>query len=99
VIDGKFIPGGTQIGSSALAMHHSKRIYGADADIFRPERWLETKGQRLARMVSTGNLIFHYGKYQCPGKGIALMEFNKVFVEVRTPCDRSRTPRQLTTPC
>jgi hypothetical protein len=28
-------------------------------------------------------LVFHYGRFQCLGKGIALMEFNKVVVEVR----------------
>lgn len=81
-IDGKFIPGGTQIGSNVMAIHRSREIYGPDADAFRPERWLEAEGDRLARMVSTVEMNFHYGKYQCPGRGIALMEFNKIFVEV-----------------
>ncbi|KAK4145092.1 cytochrome P450 [Dichotomopilus funicola] len=80
-IDGKFIPGGTQIGSNVMAIHRSREIYGPDADAFRPERWLEAEGDRLARMVSTVEMNFHYGKYQCPGRGIALMEFNKLFVE------------------
>src|SRR5690606_29609479 len=41
IIDGKFIPGGTQVGSNVMALHRSKKIYGPDADIYRPERWLE----------------------------------------------------------
>jgi cytochrome P450 len=82
-IDGKFIPGGTQIGSSPLGIHCSKKIFGTDADMFRPERWLDASEEHFAYMASTVDLIFHYGKYQCLGKNVALMEFNKVFVEVR----------------
>jgi cytochrome P450 len=81
-IDGKFIPGGTQLGSNVMAIHRSKKIYGPDAEIYRPERWLEAEEEQLARMNSTVDLIFHYGKFQCPGKGVAWMEFNKIFVEV-----------------
>jgi cytochrome P450 len=81
-IDGKFVPGGTQIGSNVMAIHRSKKIYGPDADIFRPERWLEAEGEQLARMSSTVDLVFHSGKFQCPGRGVAWMEFNKIFVEL-----------------
>ncbi|EAQ90212.1 hypothetical protein CHGG_02147 [Chaetomium globosum CBS 148.51] len=80
-IDGKFIPGGTQVGSNIMAIHRSKRIYGQDAEIYRPERWLEAEGEQLARMNNTVDLIFHSGRFQCPGKGVAWMEFNKIFVE------------------
>lgn len=84
-IDGKFIPGGTEIGSSPLGIHCSKKIFGPDADLFRPERWTEASPEKFAYMASTTDLIFHYGKYQCLGKSVALMEFNKIFVEVRLP--------------
>lgn len=82
VIDGKFIPAGTQIGSSPFGIHHSKKIFGPDAELYRPERWLEADPARLAEMTNTVDLVFHYGKYQCLGKSVALMEFNKIFVEV-----------------
>lgn len=81
-IEGKYLPGGTQIGVSQLGVHHSKAIYGLDADMFRPDRWIEASPERFAMMSSTVDLVFHYGKYQCLGKSVALMEFNKVFVEV-----------------
>lgn len=84
VIDGKFIPAGTQIGSSPFGIHHSKKLFGEDAEMFRPERWLEADPEKLAAMTSTSDLVFHYGKYQCPGRSVAWMEFNKIFVEVRT---------------
>lgn len=82
VIDGKHIPAGTQIGSSPFGIHHSKNLFGADADLYRPERWLEAEAVHLAQMTSTVDLVFHSGKYQCLGKNVALMEFNKIFVEV-----------------
>lgn len=82
VIDGKFIPGGTQIATSPLAIHHSKKTFGDDAEVYRPERWIEADEERLAKMQSTVDIVFHYGKWQCPGKTVALMEFNKIFVEV-----------------
>ena len=82
VIHGKYLPGGTQIGGSALGIQHSKRIYGVDAHLFRPERWLDASAEKVAEMTSTVDLCFHYGKYQCLGKSVAMMEFNKFFVEV-----------------
>ncbi|KUJ15933.1 cytochrome P450 [Mollisia scopiformis] len=82
VLNGIFVPEGTQIGSSFYGVHHSKKIFGEDADLFRPERWLEAEGDTLATMMSTSDLIFHYGKYQCLGKPVALMELNKIYVEL-----------------
>lgn len=82
VLNGIFVPEGTQIASSSLGLHHSKSIFGEDADLFRPERWIESEGETLANMLATSDLIFHYGKYQCLGKPVALMELNKIFVEV-----------------
>ena len=72
-IDGKFIPGGTQIGSSPLGIHRSKKIFGPDADLFRPERWIEASPEKFDHMAGTVDLIFHYGKYQCLGRNVALM--------------------------
>lgn len=84
VIHGKFIPEGTQIGSSPFGIHQSTKIFGEDAEQYRPERWLETDAARLAQMISTVDLVFHCGKYQCLGKTVAMIEFNKIFVEVRS---------------
>ncbi|KAH7329439.1 cytochrome P450 [Stachybotrys elegans] len=81
-INGKFLPGGTQLGSSSFSIHHSKRVFGEDAESFIPERWLTAEPGRLAEMTSTADLVFHSGKWQCLGKPVALMEFNKMFVEL-----------------
>jgi cytochrome P450 len=83
VIDGKFIPAGTQIGSSPFGIHYSKKVFGEDAEHFVPERWLDVDEAHRAHMASIVDLVFHSGKWQCLGKTVALMEFNKIFVEVR----------------
>ncbi|KAE8445141.1 hypothetical protein EG329_013743 [Mollisiaceae sp. DMI_Dod_QoI] len=80
--NGQFIPGGTQIGYSGWALHHNKTIYGEDADVFRPERWLAASGEKLQTMNRTVELVFGSGKYQCLGKTIALLELNKIFAEM-----------------
>lgn len=83
VIRGIPVPEGTEIGWSAFGVQHSKDVYGVDAETFRPERWLEVKEEEeLRAMTSTWELVFKYGKWQCLGRSVALMELNKVFVEV-----------------
>jgi cytochrome P450 len=86
VVDGKpvFLPEGVDIGYSALAMHRDKKVYGEDADLFRPERWFEPDADKLAAMMRVSDLTFGHGRWQCLGKTVAQMELNKVFFEVST---------------
>ena len=64
-------------------------LFGPDEYIFRPERWIHTSqggdepsDAKLYEMERNNELLFGYGKYQCLGKSIALMELNKIFVEL-----------------
>ncbi|KAL2266725.1 hypothetical protein VTJ83DRAFT_6077 [Remersonia thermophila] len=85
MIDGKpvFLPAGLDIGLSALAMHHDKKLYGEDAGVFRPERWLtESDPDKLAAMTRVNDLSFGHGKWQCLGKNVAMMELNKALFEL-----------------
>ncbi len=86
VIEGRTIslPGGTNICNSAWGLLHRKDIFGEDAAMFRPERWLEVEGEKLVRMQKTLELVFGYGRWQCLGMTIAKMQLNKIFYEVRT---------------
>lgn len=87
-IEGKqyYFPGGTDISYNAWGVHHDKAMFGADADLFRPERWLLEENRanedRLTAMRRTTEMIFGYGKYQCLGKPIAWLEITKVIFEV-----------------
>ncbi|KAK3210314.1 hypothetical protein GRF29_44g2335980 [Pseudopithomyces chartarum] len=88
VVDGEsvFLPGGTNIGYSVNGLHSRKDIFGQDADIFRPERWIPSgngeDAERVAEMKKTTELIFGYGKYQCLGKNIGWMEYGKAIFEL-----------------
>lgn len=79
---GVYLPEGTKIGYCAWGTQRRKDIWGQDANEFRPERWLEASGERLRLMESTLELVFGHGRWQCLGRNIALLELNKVFVEV-----------------
>jgi cytochrome P450 len=82
ILNGIFVPEGTQISSANYGMLRSKKAFGEDADNFRLERWLEAEGDQLSEITSRVDLVFYYGKTQCLGKPVALMEPNKIFVEV-----------------
>lgn len=85
ILNGVFVPGGTEVGYCAWGLQRIKSIYGEDADMFRPERWLECDADKLKEMNRNVELVFVYGKWQCPGKDVAAIELNKVFVEVSLP--------------
>lgn len=87
VIHGYRLPGGTQLGENVCSIGRCKDVFGPDAHLFRPERWIEASAaddeDRYKAMLATTDLVFGYGKFYCMGRNIALMELNKIFVEVR----------------
>ena len=52
VLDGQFVPGGTRIGTCVWGIVRSRRIFGEDADTFRPERWIEADAAQLLLMTN-----------------------------------------------
>ncbi|KAK0612494.1 cytochrome P450 [Bombardia bombarda] len=80
--DGVFVPAGTRISPSIFALCRNRAVFGADADIFRPERWLEATPEGQAEMKKSTDLIFGHGRWMCPGKTVGFLELNKVFVEL-----------------
>ncbi|PNP58739.1 hypothetical protein THARTR1_01755 [Trichoderma harzianum] len=81
-LNGYFIPGGTEIGQGFHGVGRSKAVWGADADVFRPERWLVAQGGGLKDMTNAVDTHFGYGKYSCLGKPIALMQLHKAVFEL-----------------
>lgn len=82
-INGVYIPPETEVALSKYTMLRRKDLFGEDSECFRPERWLEGDEEKLKEMNKVMELYFGAGRYSCLGKGIALMELNKVLVEVR----------------
>ncbi|KAK4655302.1 hypothetical protein QC762_0048590 [Podospora pseudocomata] len=78
------IPPGTNVCWDAISIFRNQETFGADADVFRPERWLvEMEDVDKKSMEFVQGLVFGTsGRFECLGKGIAMLELNKVFVEV-----------------
>lgn len=85
VINGVFVPGGTAVGWNLFSMMRSQEHWGPDADMFRPERFMEADEKTRASMERLVELAFGYGRYACAGKPLAFLELNKVFFEVSIP--------------
>ena len=81
-LDGRFVPGGTNVGYCAWGLFRKKDTFGTNAHIFRPERWIEGSEPQLAEMNRTLDLVFGWGKYSCLGKPIAWMEMRKAIAEL-----------------
>jgi cytochrome P450 len=78
---GKFIPGGTIIGCNAWTVHRDKKLYGSDADVFRPERWLDSPAGQVRQMENL-NFTFGYGSRGCIGRNVAMLEITKFVPEL-----------------
>lgn len=80
--NGQFIPPGTRIGHSTWAVAHEVSVFGADSNVFRPERWTEADEKTRSIMKKQTDLVFGTGRWGCPGKTVAFIELNKVLVEL-----------------
>jgi cytochrome P450 len=60
-IDGRWFPGGTKVGVNAWVVHMDRGVFGADADIFRPERFLEKEGKARERNLMHVSLFSFSG--------------------------------------
>lgn len=83
-VDGLFIPGNTNVSVNFHMMMRRVEIFGQDAEVFRPERWIEAGEGAYNRMDRTVELVFGTGRFTCLGRNIARVELDKVFVEVRS---------------
>lgn len=79
---GRALPAGVSVGANWLALQRRTDIYGADADVFRPERFLEADATRRQEMERNIELGFGLGRWMCAGKNIAFMQLDKVVFEV-----------------
>lgn len=80
--DGRFIPGGTGIAYCAWGVMRSPEAFGANAEMFCPERWLDADPESLRCMNRHWELGFSTGKWRCLGKDVALLELQKALVEL-----------------
>ncbi|KAI3328529.1 cytochrome P450 [Ustulina deusta] len=75
-IDGRHYPAGTRLAVNGWVLHRDKTVFGADAEFFRPERWVED--EENARVMERYMFQFGGGAHVCIGRNLALLEINKV---------------------
>lgn len=81
--DGRVIPARTKIALSLTAILRDPDIFGPDAHLFRPERWLDVEDEEAKRRMDRAHeMIFGSGRFLCLGREIAMMHIVKVVAEV-----------------
>lgn len=75
-IGGVHIPGGTIVASNTGGIYTDPSIWGADVDVYRPERWLEGNQEQRIKM-NRANLLFSTGKRMCLGLNVSWLEMRK----------------------
>jgi len=71
--NGHYFPPGTVLSVPTYSIHHSKEIWGPDADDFNPDRWA-----RLTPRQKNAFIPFSYGPRACVGRNVAEMEMKLI---------------------
>jgi fatty acid omega-hydroxylase len=98
--DGTFVPKGANVVYDIYSMGRDCSIWGEDAEVFRPARWLEMKETR-------GNYeypVFNAGPRECLGRRLAMVEMKtclamilpQMSFRLAVPRDQITTDAQLT---
>ncbi|KAI1428894.1 cytochrome P450 [Xylaria sp. FL1777] len=72
-LHGHYFPAGTILSVPTYTIHHSKEIWGEDADEFRPERWEKATPRQRNAFIP-----FSHGPRSCVGRNVAEMEMKMI---------------------
>ncbi|KAI0907317.1 cytochrome P450 [Ustulina deusta] len=72
-LHGYYFPAGTVLSVPTYTIHHSKEIWGKDADEFRPERWENATPRQRNAFIP-----FSHGPRSCVGRNVAEMEMKMI---------------------
>lgn len=100
-LHGHFLSEGTTVGCNPTALHRNQAIFGPDADIFNPDRWLRRDGPEQASVMERVNLIWGGGGRICPGRHLAELIVFKVVPALLREFDVEITtmPKESDMPC
>ncbi|KAJ5730575.1 uncharacterized protein N7483_005083 [Penicillium malachiteum] len=84
-INGRLVQAGTYIALVPRAINRAKHLWGADAEQFLPERWIDRSNPLMPKINQLGGasspmcmLSFLYGSRSCVGRSLALAEIRRV---------------------
>ncbi|KAJ7049958.1 cytochrome P450 [Mycena amicta] len=77
-LDGVVVPGGCEVSAPAYTIQRDPRIWGPDAEEYRPERWIEEGGGALKKHM----LTFGSGPRACIGKNLAYIQMQLALATV-----------------
>ncbi|KAF2822598.1 cytochrome P450 [Ophiobolus disseminans] len=80
ILDGHFVPAGTEVTSHAYTTQRDREFYGDDAMWFVPERWMVNEKRTFE--LEAAQFTFGVGPRTCLGKDIAMMEMYKLLPEI-----------------
>lgn len=77
---GHYFPAGTTVGCNPASLHRNVDIFGADAESYNPDRWLQDgDADGVARAnLERYNLTWGGGARRCPGRHLAELIVYKV---------------------
>lgn len=88
-ISGIYVPQGYRVGVNPAVVHYDKSVFGPDASIFNPDRWIEGDSTSMDRAM----IQFGAGPRTCIGKNVrdhgAYASFESVVVDADA---RTRSP-------
>ncbi|OMP83160.1 Pisatin demethylase [Diplodia seriata] len=82
VVPGTWLPAGAEVGVNPWVAHRNEGVWGRDAGVFRPERWLEERDDATRARMEGYSLAFGHGSRTCIGKHISLLEISKVIPQL-----------------
>ncbi|KAK4164127.1 cytochrome P450 [Cladorrhinum sp. PSN259] len=96
LIQGEYYPPGTILGTSPWVDSRNRDVFGADAEVFRPERWIvdEDNGvtKESAKRARDGFYPFLSGPGNCVGKNVAIAEMLITLARTLHRMDVRRAP-------
>ncbi|KAI5369477.1 Putative cytochrome P450 [Septoria linicola] len=79
---------GTYVAYSNYALHRDPNVFGADVDVFRPERWASIKPSKFEF------LPFGVGQRRCPGEKMGWSMVTYAVVRLAQEVERLQPPRE-----
>ncbi|GFY69207.1 vitamin D 25-hydroxylase [Trichonephila inaurata madagascariensis] len=93
-LNGYFIPKDSIVVANLWSVHHNPKYWGADAETFRPERFLTKDGKQVVK--SEYFIPFSIGKRSCPGESYARTEvflyFTSIFQKFNVSLPEGKEP-------